>query len=306
MRPRVTEVGEHAVTHVFGDVALEAGDLAGNCVLIGTDHLAHLLGIEPARQGRRVDQINKHNGQLTPLCAGHRRCSRCLLRCQSVIDRWDLTSAVGFALEGSDGVEHPTAVADRCYADVLEVLTCQPRQQIGIDVILAERRFVLLQTQASQPSRNVHFGLHSTSLGHRKSFSLTQIKTEVAMQRHALDREWVRLEPLLPRAAGTGRPAKDHRTIINALLWLLATGAPWRDLPERAGPQTGKPLISASRSRSIEVIPPALGLLKKGLHRVPGSSLRGAAIIRPAIDWDRARHCRVFQQARAYALIFAR
>jgi transposase len=57
------------------------------------------------------------------------------------------------------------------------------------------------------------------------------------MQRHALtDREWARLEPLLPRTAYTGRPSKDHRVIINALLWLLATGAPWRDLPERYGP----------------------------------------------------------------------
>jgi transposase len=32
-----------------------------------------------------------------------------------------------------------------------------------------------------------------------------------------------------------GRPPKDHRTILNALLWLLATGAPWRDLPDRYG-----------------------------------------------------------------------
>jgi transposase len=37
-------------------------------------------------------------------------------------------------------------------------------------------------------------------------------------------------------AAAYGRPPKDHHTIINALLWLLATGAPWRDLPERFGP----------------------------------------------------------------------
>ena len=29
---------------------------------------------------------------------------------------------------------------------------------------------------------------------------------------------------------------KDHRTIIDALLWLDRTGAPWRDLPERFGP----------------------------------------------------------------------
>ena len=57
------------------------------------------------------------------------------------------------------------------------------------------------------------------------------------MPRHALtDREWNLLAPLLPRRARTGRPPKEHRTIIDALLWLAKTGAPWRDLPERYGP----------------------------------------------------------------------
>jgi hypothetical protein len=57
-----------------------------------------------------------------------------------------------------------------------------------------------------------------------------------AMQRHELsDREWVRLEPLLPKSR-TGRPPKDHRLVLSALLWLAKTGAPWRDLPERFGP----------------------------------------------------------------------
>jgi transposase len=57
------------------------------------------------------------------------------------------------------------------------------------------------------------------------------------MRRHGLtDREWVRLEPLLPRRPRTGRPPKDHRLILDALLWLGGTGAPWRDLPERFGP----------------------------------------------------------------------
>ena len=56
------------------------------------------------------------------------------------------------------------------------------------------------------------------------------------MQRHELtDREWARLEPLLPKWR-TGRPPKNHRIIVNALLWLAKTGAPWRDLPERFGP----------------------------------------------------------------------
>ena len=49
--------------------------------------------------------------------------------------------------------------------------------------------------------------------------------------------QWERLEPLLPpQNPQTGRPAHDHRTIINGILWILRTGAPWRDLPTRYGP----------------------------------------------------------------------
>jgi transposase len=33
-----------------------------------------------------------------------------------------------------------------------------------------------------------------------------------------------------------GRPWRIHRRIVNAILWHLHTGAPWRDLPERYGP----------------------------------------------------------------------
>ena len=51
------------------------------------------------------------------------------------------------------------------------------------------------------------------------------------------DDQWQRLEPLLPaQKPRTGRPGKDHRTVINAILWVLRTGVPWRDLPERYGP----------------------------------------------------------------------
>ena len=41
---------------------------------------------------------------------------------------------------------------------------------------------------------------------------------------------------LSPQNTGKkGRPSKDHRLILNGILWILATGAPWRDLPERFG-----------------------------------------------------------------------
>src|SRR3712207_2107823 len=48
--------------------------------------------------------------------------------------------------------------------------------------------------------------------------------------------EWAQLQPLLPaQKPPTGRPAHDHRRIINGMLWIARTGAPWRDLPERYG-----------------------------------------------------------------------
>ena len=51
------------------------------------------------------------------------------------------------------------------------------------------------------------------------------------------DVQWERLKPLLPpEKPRTGRPNHDHRTIINGILWIDRTGAPWKDLPERYGP----------------------------------------------------------------------
>lgn len=58
------------------------------------------------------------------------------------------------------------------------------------------------------------------------------------MQRRELsDTQWEKLEPLLPpEKPKVGRPNKPHRLVINAILWQLRTGAPWRDLPEKYGP----------------------------------------------------------------------
>ena len=55
-------------------------------------------------------------------------------------------------------------------------------------------------------------------------------RSNVARQRIAL---------LLPPERGRpGRPAHDNRRLVNAMLWILETGAPWRDLPTRYGPWT--------------------------------------------------------------------
>lgn len=56
-------------------------------------------------------------------------------------------------------------------------------------------------------------------------------------RRHEVtDEQWEFLEPLIPRhGARTGRKPKDSRLMLNGVLWILRTGAPWRDLPERFG-----------------------------------------------------------------------
>ena len=41
---------------------------------------------------------------------------------------------------------------------------------------------------------------------------------------------------MLPGGRGRGGQWRDHRQVINGILWQLRTGAPWRDLPERYGP----------------------------------------------------------------------
>lgn len=57
------------------------------------------------------------------------------------------------------------------------------------------------------------------------------------MRRYELtDAQWAIIEPLLPPRQGRGRPFRDHRSLLNAWFWILPSGSPWRDLPERFGP----------------------------------------------------------------------
>ncbi|WON76999.1 IS5 family transposase [Serratia sp. UGAL515B_01] len=52
------------------------------------------------------------------------------------------------------------------------------------------------------------------------------------------DEAWALISPLLPpernRVSG-GRPYLEHRPVMNGIFWVLCSGAPWRDLPERYG-----------------------------------------------------------------------
>ncbi|MGO9837806.1 MAG: transposase [Polyangiaceae bacterium] len=52
--------------------------------------------------------------------------------------------------------------------------------------------------------------------------------------------QWTILEPLIPplpvRDDGKGRPWKPTRDVLNGILWVMRTGAPWKDMPARYPP----------------------------------------------------------------------
>ena len=52
--------------------------------------------------------------------------------------------------------------------------------------------------------------------------------------------QWKRIEPIIvsstPSKDPRGRPARDPRKVLNGILWIMRTGAPWKDLPQRYPP----------------------------------------------------------------------
>lgn len=50
------------------------------------------------------------------------------------------------------------------------------------------------------------------------------------------DKQWEQIEDLLPKNGRRGGQWKDHRLMIDAILWVLSDGGRWRNIPERFGP----------------------------------------------------------------------
>ena len=53
------------------------------------------------------------------------------------------------------------------------------------------------------------------------------------------DEEWALIEPFMPASKPLGRPRKaDLRAVMNAILYILATGCQWRALPKNFPPRS--------------------------------------------------------------------
>jgi transposase len=87
------------------------------------------------------------------------------------------------------------------------------------------------------------------------------------------DEQWESLEPLLPPLVGFGRPYLEHRPIISGIVWVLRTGAPWRDVPERFGKWT----TIASWFRRWTV---------KGIWQQIWAELQRQADLKGQLDWS--------------------
>jgi transposase len=106
-------------------------------------------------------------------------------------------------------------------------------------------------------------------------------------KRHALtDEQWEAVDPLLPRStARTGRPPSDRRLMLDGILWILVTGAPWRDLPDRFGPwktvydhfsKWRRSGVFATIIEALQIKLDKKGLIDWDLWCVDGASVRAA------------------------------
>lgn len=46
------------------------------------------------------------------------------------------------------------------------------------------------------------------------------------------EKQWKKIEPLLPKLKSSGRPWKKNREVLEGILWVLRSGARWKDLPQ--------------------------------------------------------------------------
>jgi transposase len=70
----------------------------------------------------------------------------------------------------------------------------------------------------------------------RECDSRSRLRRAILIRRELTNAQWRRIEPLIPGKEGDkGRHGEDNRLFVDAVLWLVRAGAPWRDLPEEFG-----------------------------------------------------------------------
>jgi hypothetical protein len=138
MRPRITEIDQHPVAHIFRDKAVEAADRIADRTVVAADQLPQILRVMAGRQCRRADQITEHHRQLAAFGVGGSRC---------ITERRYHCGVGHQGAERGDRIQQLAPVADRCNADLFEIFRRQLRQHLPIDLIVAEGWHIALKAQ---------------------------------------------------------------------------------------------------------------------------------------------------------------
>ena len=75
-----------------------------------------------------------------------------------------------------------------------------------------------------------YFLLYNHLIGNKISVSNIDRMKVKEVSKKFTNEQWERIEALLPKIkTKRGRPAQEHRKLLNGIVWVLRTGAPWRD-----------------------------------------------------------------------------
>ena len=124
---------------------------------------------------------------------------------------------------------------------------------------------------------NFYWGENQNSKENENGNDIPYVPQSSLKKQHATtDEEWSKISVYFEKKQKTGRPAKNSRDIIDAMLWIIKTGAPWRDLPPEYGPW--KTIYNNfSRLRSSGVLENILQELNISSDMLPKSKLDSGA-----------------------------
>jgi transposase len=115
--------------------------------------------------------------------------------------------------------------------------------------------------------------------------------------------QWEQVAPIIKKAMPaklvSGRPRQDDQKILNGILWVCRTGAPWKDVPERYAPyQTCHRRFQQWVRQGVwedVLLKLALDLRKRGKIDLSETYLDGsfAAAKKGALMWERLNGVRV-------------
>lgn len=94
------------------------------------------------------------------------------------------------------------------------------------------------------------------------------------MSRYDLtDLEWCVIEPLLPNKP-RGGPRVNDRRVLNGIFWVLRSGAPSRDLPERPAHHLLQPLRAMVKGGRMDRLMDAISAAHDGdIHMIDSTSV---------------------------------